>query len=76
VENPQKNPLVAVIECFTHCLVRSVGTFHGPGSQPAANSEVSIILTVAFAAFIVYLMKGPAYVWDPLDVTDSDKPAK
>jgi len=35
-----------------------------------------IILTVAFAAFIVYLMKGPAYVWDPLDVTDSDKPAK
>jgi len=36
----------------------------------------SIILTVAFAAFIVYLMKGPAYVWDPLDVTDSDKPAK
>ena len=36
----------------------------------------SIILTVAFGAFIVYLMKGPAYVWDPLDVTDSDKPAE
>jgi hypothetical protein len=36
----------------------------------------SIILTVAFAAFIVYLMKGPAYVWDRLDVTDSDEPAK
>ncbi len=35
----------------------------------------SIILTVAFGAFIVYLMKGPAYVWDPVDVTDSDKPA-
>ena len=36
----------------------------------------SIILTVAFAAFIVYLMKGPAYAWDPLDVTDSDEPVK
>ena len=35
----------------------------------------SIILTVAFAAFIVYLMKGPAYAWDPVDVNDSDKPA-
>lgn len=39
-------------------------------------TSLSIILTVAFGAFIVYLMKGPAYVWDPLDVTDSDKPAK
>ncbi len=36
----------------------------------------SIILTVAFGAFIVYLMKGPAYAWDSLDVTDSDEPAK
>ena len=34
----------------------------------------SMILTVAFGAFIVYLMKGPAYAWDPLEVTDSDKP--
>jgi hypothetical protein len=35
----------------------------------------SMILTVAFAAFIVYLMKGPAYVWDPVEVTDSEEPA-
>ena len=35
----------------------------------------SILLAVSFAAFIVYLMKGPAYAWDPLDLTDSDKPA-
>ena len=33
-----------------------------------------IILTVAFGAFIVYLMKGPAYTWDKLDLKDSDKP--
>ena len=32
------------------------------------------ILTVAFGAFVVYLMKGPAYSWDPLDVVDSDEP--
>ena len=33
-----------------------------------------IILTVAFGAFVVYLMKGPAYAWDPLEVVDSEEP--
>ena len=32
------------------------------------------ILTVAFGAFVVYLMKGPAYVADELELTDSDEP--
>ncbi len=32
------------------------------------------IFTVAIGAFVVYLMKGPAYVADGLDVSDSDKP--
>lgn len=32
------------------------------------------ILTVAFGAFIVYLMKGPAYVADQLELIDSDEP--
>ena len=33
-----------------------------------------VLLTVAIGAFIVYLMKGPAYVWDPVDVIDLDEP--
>jgi len=32
------------------------------------------IFTVAIGAVVVYLMKGPAYVWDRLDLVDSDKP--
>ncbi len=32
------------------------------------------LLTLAFGAFIVYLMKGPAFVWDPLELVDSDEP--
>lgn len=32
------------------------------------------IFTVAVGAFVVYIMKGPAYVADPLEVVDSDKP--
>lgn len=34
------------------------------------------IFTVAVGAFVVYLMKGPAYVWDPMEVTDSEHPKK
>ncbi len=33
-----------------------------------------MILTAAFGAFVVYLMKGPAYAWDPVEVVDSDEP--
>ena len=32
------------------------------------------IFTVAIGAFVVYLMKGPAYAWDPMEVSDSDEP--
>ncbi len=32
------------------------------------------IFTVAVGAFVVYMMKGPAYVADALDVPDSDEP--
>lgn len=32
------------------------------------------IFTIAIGAVIVYLMKGPAYVWDPMEVSDSDEP--
>jgi hypothetical protein len=32
------------------------------------------IFTVAIGAIVVYLMKGPAYVWDPLELIDADEP--
>ena len=35
----------------------------------------SIVCTVAIAAFIVMVMKGPAYVADAYPLEDSDNPA-
>lgn len=32
------------------------------------------IFTVGFGAFVVYLMKGPAYVADPIELSDSENP--
>ncbi|QWD59403.1 hypothetical protein [Polynucleobacter sp. MWH-UH35A] len=37
---------------------------------------VCMVLTLAIAAFIVMLSKGPAYVADAYPLIDSDKPAK
>lgn len=34
------------------------------------------IFTVAIGAFVVYVMKGPAYVADPLELSDSESPKK
>lgn len=34
----------------------------------------AVILTVAIAAFIVVVMKGPAYVADPYPLTETDTP--
>ena len=33
------------------------------------------VLTVAIGAFIVMVMKGPAYVADPYPLNDADRPA-
>ena len=33
------------------------------------------MLTVAIAAFIVMVMKGPAYVADPYPLSDTDRPS-
>ncbi len=35
----------------------------------------TVVLTVAIAAFIVMVMKGPAYVADPYPLSDSDWPS-
>jgi hypothetical protein len=34
------------------------------------------VMTVAFAAFIIKLSKGPAYVADAYPLVDSDKPKR
>lgn len=34
----------------------------------------TVMLTVAIAAFIVMVMKGPAYVADPYPLSDADRP--
>jgi hypothetical protein len=34
----------------------------------------TVVLTVAIAAFIVMVMKGPAYVADPYPLEDSERP--
>ena len=36
----------------------------------------TIIFTAALASFIVYMMKGPAYVADAYPLSDADKPRK
>ena len=35
----------------------------------------TVMLTVAIAAFIVMVMKGPAYVADPYPLSDPDRPS-
>ena len=37
---------------------------------------LGMVMTVAFAAFIIKLSKGPAYVADAYPLIDSDKPKK
>ena len=37
---------------------------------------LGMVMTLAFAAFIVKLSKGPAYVADAYPLIDADKPAK
>lgn len=37
---------------------------------------ISMAITIAIAAFIIKLSKGPAYVADAYPLIDSDKPAK
>jgi hypothetical protein len=37
---------------------------------------LGMVMTVAFAAFIIKLSKGPAYVADAYPLNDSDKPKK
>ncbi len=34
----------------------------------------TVMLTVAIAAFIIMVMKGPAYVADPYPLSDADRP--
>ena len=36
----------------------------------------TVVVVVAFYAFIVFVMKGPAYVADPYPLEDADKPAE
>ena len=35
----------------------------------------TVVFTAAIGAFIVYVMKGPAYVADAYALVDADKPA-
>lgn len=35
----------------------------------------TVVFTVGLAAFIVMLMKGPAYVWDAYPLDERDRPA-
>ena len=37
---------------------------------------LGMVMTVAFAAFIIKLSKGPAYVADAYSLVDSDKPKR
>ena len=52
--------------------VRSVDIF----AIAAEITFLTAVLTVTIACFIIYVMKGPAYVADPYPLQHSDRPAR
>ncbi len=86
----KKIPKVALLSTLVIAIFVAVGHWMPPeGTASEVNKHLEMvnifgiavlitvwtaIFTVAVGAFVVYVMKGPGYVADGFEVSDSDKP--